>query len=187
MVNDSSSVPIVDGTTSVLRGLKVSCRVGVVSTRERPSMFFRCTGATRRGNFGIVVTNTKVTTRLPKVYTTVFPVPIVNVPVRAASLKKQSSLCSVMRVPDNVPITAMTVGNNTGTKLLTTGVLTASSTRLLSELGTCDRSLGRRIRGGSTELRRIKCGGCWVGLLPWGGGILSWKKRCKLRSFEHEC
>lgn len=167
MVNDSSSVPVVTGTTSVLSRLNIDCRVAVVSTRHRPSMFFRCTGDTRRGKFGIVVTNTNVTTRLPNVYTTVFPVPIVKVPVRAASLNKESSLCDVIRVPANVPMTAMTVGNKTGTNVLTTGVLTADSTSLLTHLGRCSGGLGRRIRTGSTELRRIKCGGCWLSLLAF--------------------
>lgn len=40
IVNDSSSLGIVDGTTTALRGFKVSCRVAVVSTRHVPSIFF---------------------------------------------------------------------------------------------------------------------------------------------------
>lgn len=114
----------------------------------------------------MVVTKTNVTTRLPKVYTTLFPVPMVNVPVSKGGLRNVSTLCSVIRVPPKVPITAITVSNNVGTTVLTMGVFTVSSPRLLRGLGTCSTRVGSAMRTGTSELTRINCrrclGGGWV-------------------------
>lgn len=77
----------------------------------------------------MVVTTTNVTTTLPNIVTTSAPLPIVNMPVGNV-LSNLSTVLDVVRVPPNVPITAINIGTTRGTTVLTTRVVTLTSRRI---------------------------------------------------------
>ncbi len=156
VVNDADSCTIVRGTTRFLSNVRVPFRIGTLSTRHAPRRIRQFTGRTSKQNVQIVVTNTKVTTTLPKIVTTGAALPIVKVPVGKV-LSKLSTVLDVVRVPPNVPITAIKIGNTLGTNVLTTRILTLSSAAVHSELTTCGRELGRGVIGTGTTLTRIGC------------------------------
>ncbi len=114
------------------------------------------TGKTTTHNVHIVVTTTNVTTRLPNIVTTDAAIPIVNMPVGDA-LRNVSTLLTVIRVPPNVPMTAMNVGTTRGTNVLTIRVLTLSSTRLTAHFTTFGRDLGHGVRGTGRRLGAMDC------------------------------
>lgn len=167
VVNDASSLPMVRGTTGLLSRVRIPFRVGTLSTRHAPTRMRGFTGRTTKHNVGMVVTTTKVTTTLPKMVTTGAALPIVKIPMGNSMLSNMSTLCSVVRVPPKVPITAMTVGNTVGTTVLTMRVLTLDSTRLTRGFTTCGRNLGGGVMGTGRRLGRIgcTCGAGWLGRL----------------------
>lgn len=148
----------------IYRTFKITRRMTVISTRHAPRHVIRCTRATHSHNLGIVVTNTKKTTRLPNVITTLAPLPIIKIPMIDHAVRNLSSLCDVIRVPTNVPITAITVNGTGGTKLLTMRVLTYSHPTLLSRITRCHHRLRTRIVTGRAHLRGINMSACLTGV-----------------------
>lgn len=163
VVNDASSLPIVRGTTRLLGSVRMPFRVGTLSTRHAPRTIRRFTGGTHGHNVGMVVTTTKVTTTLPNIVTTGAALPIVKIPIGNSILSNMSTLCSVVRVPPKVPITAITVGKTVGTTVLTVRVLTLDSRGLTRTFTTCGRNLGGGVMGTGRRLGRIgfRCGAGW--------------------------
>ncbi len=158
VVKDSDSLPIIRGTVGALGRCNIPCRIRIFSTREAPLRTGRFSSSTVGGNFNTVVTTTKVTTRLTNTVTTGAALPIINVPMGSTDLSNISTLLSAIRVPPNVLITAINVGNTIGTTLLYVRVLTMGSRDLTGGLSSTElTTTGGILRGGGTIRRG--CGG----------------------------
>ncbi len=134
VIKERASLIATGGMSMVLSELGVSCRAGIIYPVESGGGFAGCIGSV--GGTGVFVKVDSGSSRIANKVMNLASEPIVNIPY--AGRGNSSCVLAAIDVPPNIPITAMKVGGNGGTTILTKRVLSVGSpsvARLLKGVG----------------------------------------------------
>ncbi len=134
VMGSDSDLPVMEKAAEVLKELKVSYEMRIISAHREPDEFFEyAKGAEERG-VKVIIAGAGMAAHLPGMCAALFPLPVIGVPMHTTSLGGRDSLYSIVQMPSGIPVATVAIGGAKNAGILAAKMLAVSDAELLGRL-----------------------------------------------------
>ncbi len=134
VMGSDSDMPVMAGAAKILERFSVEYEMRIISAHREPEVFFECARGAEKEGFKIIIAGAGMAAHLPGMFSAIFPLPVIGVPMNTKSLGGRDSLYSIVQMPSGVPVATVAIDGGTNAGLLAVKILAVSDEELLVKL-----------------------------------------------------
>ena len=96
----------------VLRLLKVSYEINIVSAHRTPERMFKYAKTVENKNISVIIAGAGGAAHLPGMIASLTRIPVIGVPIESKKLKGLDSLLSIAQMPKGIPVGTVAIGKD---------------------------------------------------------------------------
>ena len=123
IMGSDSDLPVMKPAIEILTELGVSSEVTIVSAHRTPRRMFEYGQHAAERGIRVIIAGAGGAAHLPGMVAALTWLPVIGVPVRAASLDGLDSLLSIVQMPRGIPVAAVAINNGQNAGLLAARIL----------------------------------------------------------------
>jgi len=110
VMGSTSDLKVMQNTVDVLKELKVSYEIKVISAHRTPQEMLNFAKEAKNNGFKVIVAGAGGAAHLPGMLASSTILPVIGVPVPSKYLKGIDSLLSIVQMPAGVPVATVSIG-----------------------------------------------------------------------------
>lgn len=155
IMGSDSDLPIMKDAASVLDEFGINYEIKVLSAHRSPLLTHAyATGAAKRG-IKVVVAAAGGAAHLAGIFASLFPGPVIGVPIKTATLNGVDSLYSTVQMPPGVPVATVGINAAQNAALLAVQILATGDNSLVKKLIIYKQKMVAKIEEKNKKLRRL--------------------------------
>ena len=123
IMGSDSDLPVMKPAIEILTELGVSSEVTIVSAHRTPRRMFEYGQHAAERGIRVIIAGAGGAAHLPGMVAALTWLPVIGVPVRAASLDGLDSLLSIVQMPRGIPVATVAINNGQNAGLLAARIL----------------------------------------------------------------
>ena len=134
VMGSDSDMAVMSKAADVLEELGISYEMRIISAHREPDLFFEwAKGAEDRG-LKVIIAGAGMAAHLPGMCASLFPLPVIGIPMHTTSLGGRDSLYSIVQMPSGIPVATVAINGGKNAALLAAKILAVSDPGLLERL-----------------------------------------------------
>ena len=134
VMGSDSDMPIMKKAADVLEELGISFDMRIISAHREPQEFFDYANSAEANGFKVIIAGAGMAAHLPGMCATIFPMPVIGIPMHTTSLGGKDSLYSIVQMPSGIPVATVAINGGANAGLLAAKILATSDSALLDKL-----------------------------------------------------
>ncbi|TVR29997.1 MAG: 5-(carboxyamino)imidazole ribonucleotide mutase [Spirochaetaceae bacterium] len=134
IMGSDSDLPVMKPAIEILTELGVSSEVTIVSAHRTPQRMFDYGQHAAERGIRVIIAGAGGAAHLPGMVAALTWLPVIGVPVRAASLDGLDSLLSIVQMPRGIPVATVAINNAQNAGLLAARILAVADSALRRSL-----------------------------------------------------
>ncbi len=130
IMGSDSDLPVMKPAVEILTELGVSSEVTIVSAHRTPRRMFEYGQHAAERGIRVIIAGAGGAAHLPGMVAALTWLPVIGVPVRAASLDGLDSLLSIVQMPRGIPVATVAINNAQNAGLLAARILAVADPAL---------------------------------------------------------
>ena len=154
IMGSNSDLPIMLEAAKVLDEFGIKYEIKITSAHRTPEYTARFVKSAVKRGIKVIIAGAGGAAHLPGVAASMFPLPVIGVPIKSASLEGMDSLLSIVQMPGGVPVATVGINNAKNAGLLAVQVIAAGDTAILKKMTDYKKKLERDAIGKNKNLKK---------------------------------
>ena len=155
VMGSDSDLPVMAQAADILEEFGVDFEMTIISAHREPDVFFAWAKAAKEKGFTVIIAGAGKAAHLPGMCASLFPLPVIGVPMKTADLGGVDSLYSIVQMPPGIPCATVAIGGGKNAGLLALRILAAGDEALLKKLEDYSERMKNEVVEKAQELDRI--------------------------------
>ncbi|MBR4719124.1 MAG: 5-(carboxyamino)imidazole ribonucleotide mutase [Lachnospiraceae bacterium] len=155
LMGSDSDMPVMSKAAEILDRFGVDYEMTIISAHREPEVFFEYSRTAEEKGFKVIIAGAGMAAHLPGMCASIFPMPVIGIPMHTASLGGRDSLYSIVQMPSGVPVATVAINGGANAALLALRMLAISDDKLLKKLKDYREELKEGIEAKADKLGRI--------------------------------
>jgi 5-(carboxyamino)imidazole ribonucleotide mutase len=134
IMGSDSDFPVMQEASKVLDEFGVGYEIKVASAHRSPDYTAKYVKSAQKRGIKVIIAGAGGAAHLPGVAASMFPLPVIGVPIMTKSLKGMDSLLSIVQMPGGVPVATVGINNAKNAGLLSVQILASGNSSLLKKM-----------------------------------------------------
>ena len=134
VMGSDSDLPVMKKAADMLAELGIGYEMRIISAHREPELFFNYAKGAKDRGIRVIIAGAGMAAHLPGMCAALFPLPVIGVPMHAASLGGRDSLYSILQMPSGIPVATVAIGGAKNAAILAAKILAVSDESLLHKL-----------------------------------------------------
>ncbi len=155
VMGSDSDMPVMAKAADILDEFGISYEMHIISAHREPDLFFEYAKTAQERGIVLIIAGAGMAAHLPGMFSAIFPLPVIGVPMHTASLGGRDSLYSIVQMPPGVPVAAVAIDGGTNAGLLAAKILAVSDEALLAKIKAYAEKLKGQVEAKDARLQEI--------------------------------
>ena len=134
VMGSDSDLPVMAQAADILEKLGVDFEMTVISAHRETDIFFEYAKSLEEKGVKVVIAGAGKAAHLPGMCATLFPMPVIGIPMKTSDLGGVDSLYSIVQMPSGIPVATVAINGGTNAGILAAKILATSDEELLGRL-----------------------------------------------------
>lgn len=123
VMGSDSDMPVMSKAADILDELKIEYEMRIISAHRNPDVLEDFVDDMKKRDCKVIIAGAGKAAALPGVVASIFPLPVVGVPMKTSDLGGVDSLYSIVQMPPGVPVATVGIGAGANAGLLAAQIL----------------------------------------------------------------
>ncbi len=155
VMGSDSDLEIMSQAAEMLEKFGIEYEMTIISAHRAPDVFFEwAKGAENRG-VKVIIAGAGKAAHLPGMCASIFPMPVIGIPMKTSDLGGVDSLYSIVQMPSGIPVATVAINGGMNAGILAAKILSTSDSDLLEKLKEYSTSLKEGVLEKGKKLESI--------------------------------
>lgn len=146
IMGSKSDLPIMQEAADILKELKVSYEISIVSAHRTPDRMYEYAKKARENGLKVIIAGAGGAAHLPGMVASLCTLPIIGVPVKSSnSIDGWDSVLSILQMPSGVPVATVALNGAKNAGILAAQMLSIYDDSLAERLQAYKNSLAEKV------------------------------------------
>lgn len=155
IMGSDSDLEIMSKAAEVLEELGVDYEMTVISAHRMTDIFFDYAKSAEAKGIKVIIAGAGGAAHLPGMSASLFPMPVIGVPIYTKSLGGVDSLYSIVQMPSGIPVATVAINGAVNAGLLAAKILATSNNELLEKVKKYAEELKSKVVEKADKLNEI--------------------------------
>lgn len=155
VMGSDSDMPVMAKAADILAELGISFEMKIISAHREPDVFFEYAKTAEEKGFKVIIAGAGMAAHLPGMCATIFPMPVIGIPMHTTSLGGRDSLYSIVQMPSGIPVATVAINGGANAGLLAARILATSDEELLKKLKNYSQSMKEGVMKKDAHLSEV--------------------------------
>lgn len=152
IMGSDSDLPIMKDAAEILDEFDIGYEIKILSAHRSPKLVHRYTVGLVKQGIKVVIAGAGGAAHLAGVVSSLFPLPVIGVPMKTPTLGGNDSLYSTVQMPGGVPVATVGIGSAQNAALLAVQILAVSDRVLMQKLLRYKQQLEKKVQAKTKKL-----------------------------------
>ena len=154
-MGSTSDLPVMEKAAEILNSFKIPFEINALSAHRTPEEVEKfAKGAAGRG-IKVIIAAAGMAAHLPGVISSMTPLPVIGVPIKA-SLEGLDALLAIVQMPPGIPVATVGINAAQNAGILAAQIIASGDDAVMSEAIKYKESLKKKIVQANEELKAVK-------------------------------
>ena len=154
-MGSTSDLPVMEKAAEILNSFKIPFEINALSAHRTPEEVEKfAKGAAGRG-IKVIIAAAGMAAHLPGVISSMTPLPVIGVPIKA-SLEGLDALLAIVQMPPGIPVATVGINAAQNAGILAAQIIASGDDAVMSEVIKYKESLKKKIVQANEELKAVK-------------------------------
>ena len=153
VMGSDSDMPVMAKAADILEELGISYEMKIISAHREPDVFFEYAKSAEDRGFKGIIAVAVMAAHLPGMCASIFPMPVIGIPMHTTSLGGRDSLYSIVQMPSGIPVATVAINGGANAGLLAAKILATSDAALLQKLKDYSQGLKESVQKKDAHLQ----------------------------------
>lgn len=134
IMGSDSDLPVMLDAAKVLDEFGIGYEIKVTSAHRSPEYTAKFVKPAHKKGIKVIIAGAGGAAHLPGVAASMFPMPVIGVPIKTKSLEGMDSLLSIVQMPGGVPVATVGINNAKNAGLLAVQIIAAGDNTILKKI-----------------------------------------------------
>lgn len=134
VMGSDSDMPVMAQAAEILEKLGVEFEMTIISAHREPDIFFEWAKAAEAKGIQVIIAGAGKAAHLPGMCASLFPLPVIGIPMKTSDLGGVDSLYSIVQMPSGIPVATVAINGGTNAGILAAKILATADPELLKRL-----------------------------------------------------
>jgi 5-(carboxyamino)imidazole ribonucleotide mutase len=155
IMGSTSDLPVMEKAAEILNTLKIPFEINALSAHRTPEEVEKfAKGAADRG-IKVIIAAAGMAAHLPGVISSMTPLPVIGVPIKA-SLEGLDALLAIVQMPPGIPVATVGINAAQNAGILAAQIIASGDKEVMKEVVKFKESLKKKIVQANEELKAVK-------------------------------
>lgn len=155
VMGSDSDMPVMAQAADILDKLGIEYEMTIISAHREPDIFFEWAKAAESRGIKVIIAGAGKAAHLPGMCASLFPMPVIGIPMKTSDLGGVDSLYSIVQMPSGIPVATVAINGGANAGILAAKVLATGDKELLDKIKAYSRSLQEDVVKKAEKLDRI--------------------------------
>lgn len=155
VMGSDSDMPIMAQAADFLEKMGIDFEMTVISAHREPDVFFEYAKSAESRGYKVIIAGAGKAAHLPGMCATLFPMPVIGVPMKTSDLGGVDSLYSIVQMPSGIPVATVAINGGKNAGILAAKILAASDSALLEKLKNYTEEMKNEVVAKAEKLDKI--------------------------------
>ena len=155
VMGSDSDMPVMAKAAEILDKLGIDYEMTIISAHREPDVFFDWAKAAEDKGFKVIIAGAGKAAHLPGMCATIFPMPVIGIPMKTSDLGGVDSLYSIVQMPSGIPVATVAINGGANAGILAAKILATSDAELLAKLKEYSESLKNDVVKKAEKLEQV--------------------------------
>ena len=155
LLGSDSDMPVMSKAAEILDQFGVDYEMTIISAHREAEQFFEYARSAEDKGYKVIIAGAGMAAHLPGMCASLFPLPVIGIPMHTSSLGGRDSLYSIVQMPAGVPVATVAINGGANAGLLAIRMLAMSDASLLEKLKDYREDLGHAVEEKAKKLDKI--------------------------------
>ena len=133
-MGSDSDMPIMAKAAEILDKFGIDYEMTIISAHREPDIFFEWAKSAEEKGIKVIIAGAGKAAHLPGMCAALFPMPVVDIPMKTSDLGGVDSLYSIVQMPSGIPVATVAINGGANAGILAAKILATSDAELLQKL-----------------------------------------------------
>ena len=154
-MGSTSDLPVMEKAAEILNTLRIPFEINALSAHRTPEEVEKfAKGAADRG-IKVIIAAAGMAAHLPGVISSMTPLPVIGVPIKA-SLEGLDALLAIVQMPPGIPVATVGINAAQNAGILAAQIIASGDKEVMKEVVKFKESLKKKIVQANEELKAVK-------------------------------
>jgi 5-(carboxyamino)imidazole ribonucleotide mutase len=155
IMGSTSDLPVMEKAAEILNTLRIPFEINALSAHRTPEEVEKfAKGAADRG-IKVIIAAAGMAAHLPGVISSMTPLPVIGVPIKA-SLEGLDALLAIVQMPPGIPVATVGINAAQNAGILAAQIIASGDKEVMKEVVKFKESLKKKIVQANEELKAVK-------------------------------
>ena len=154
-MGSDSDMPVMSKAADVLAKLGVDFEMTIISAHREPDVFFEYAKSAETKGFKVIIAGAGKAAHLPGMCASIFPMPVIGIPMKTSDLGGVDSLYSIVQMPTGIPVATVAINGGANAGILAAKILATSDADLLERLKVYSQEMKEEVEAKAAKLDEI--------------------------------
>ncbi|MBI5010860.1 MAG: 5-(carboxyamino)imidazole ribonucleotide mutase [Bacteroidia bacterium] len=155
IMGSTSDLPVMEKAAEILNTLRIPFEINALSAHRTPEEVEKfAKGAAGRG-IKVIIAAAGMAAHLPGVISSMTPLPVIGVPIKA-SLEGLDALLAIVQMPPGIPVATVGINAAQNAGILAAQIIASGDKEVMKEVVKYKESLKKKIVQANEELKAVK-------------------------------
>lgn len=155
VMGSDSDMPVMAKAADILEELGITYEMTIISAHREPDVFFEYAKGAEAKGFKVIIAGAGKAAHLPGMCASIFPMPVIGVPMKTSDLGGVDSLYSIVQMPSGIPVATVAIGGGQNAGILAAKILAVSDPALLERVKKYAQSLKESVQEKDARLQEV--------------------------------
>ena len=134
VMGSDSDMPVMAKAAEILDKFGIDYEMTIISAHREPDIFFEWAKSAEEKEIKVIIAGAGKAAHLPGMCAALFPMPVVDIPMKTSDLGGVDSLYSIVQMPSGIPVATVAINGGANAGILAAKILATSDAELLAKL-----------------------------------------------------
>ena len=154
-MGSDSDLKVMSKAAAMLEKLGIDYEMTIISAHREPDVFFEWAKAAEGKGIKVIIAGAGMAAHLPGMCASLFPMPVVGVPMSGKNLGGEDALFSIVQMPPGIPVATVAIDGGMNAAILAAKILATSDEELLGRLKEYSKEMKETVQAKAARLGEI--------------------------------
>ena len=155
VMGSDSDMPIMKKAAEFLDQMGIDFEMTIISAHREPDIFFEWAKGAKDRGVKVIIAGAGKAAHLPGMCASLFPMPVIGIPMKTSDLGGVDSLYSIVQMPSGIPVATVAINGGLNAGILAAKILATSDEALLEKLEAYSEEMKQSVVAKAEKLDKV--------------------------------
>ena len=155
IMGSDTDMPVMAKTADMLEKFGIDYEMKIISAHRVPEKCFEYASTAEARDFKVIIAGAGMAAHLPGVCAAVFPMPVIGIPMKGATLGGEDALYSIVQMPPGIPVATVAINGGANAAILAAQILATSDDAMLEKVKAYKAEMKEQVEAKDATLQEI--------------------------------